>query len=227
LVALPETQTLPDGTVVELKSGAKIVANYSDQFRRVLLEHGEAHFQVAHQSRPFVVTAGNVEFRAVGTAFNVQVAAAEVELLVTEGQVAVDKPAVASATEATAVPAASVAMTNLATIVAGNRVVVTRDSGDHTTALTPIVILPAEISERLAWRIPKLDFTDTALADAVALMNRHSQLKLVIEDAELGKLLVSGLFRADRSDAFVRLLEANFDVRARQVGETTHLYRKR
>jgi ferric-dicitrate binding protein FerR (iron transport regulator) len=58
-------------------------------------------------------------------------------------------------------------------------------------------------------------------------MNRHNAVTLVIEDAELGTLPVSGLFRADRTEAFVRLLEANFEVRAEPIGRSIRLHRKR
>src|SRR5437660_1453063 len=71
VVLRPEKQILADGSVVELKSGAEIAVDFTGAYRRVALKRGEAHFQVAHQSRPFVVTAGPIEFRAVGTAFAV------------------------------------------------------------------------------------------------------------------------------------------------------------
>jgi transmembrane sensor len=57
----------------------------------VVLERGEAHFQVAkNPARPFVVVARGVEIRAVGTAFSVGLESTRVEVLVTEGQVAVE-----------------------------------------------------------------------------------------------------------------------------------------
>src|SRR5688572_10922626 len=92
-VVVPERQVLPDGSIVELKAGAKITVAFTEALRRVALTSGEAHFQLASNPlRPFVVTASEVEFRAVGTAFSVQLGAEAVELLVTEGEVAVDKP---------------------------------------------------------------------------------------------------------------------------------------
>jgi transmembrane sensor len=55
---------------------------------------GEAHFFVEKDpQRPFVVNAAGIDVRAVGTAFNVRIDPAAVEVLVTEGRVRVD-PAV-------------------------------------------------------------------------------------------------------------------------------------
>ena len=54
------------------------------------LVRGEAHFVVAADaSRPFVVSAGAVSVRAVGTEFVVRYSAREIGVLVTEGRVAV------------------------------------------------------------------------------------------------------------------------------------------
>ena len=252
-VVLPEKQTLPDGSVVELKSGAEIAVEFGASSRRVLLRRGTAHFSVAHESRPFVVAAGDVAFRAVGTAFGVQLADREVELLVTEGRVAVGAADEATekgsgSTTHVAAPRAQPAATpaewelvrsaNLTEsrpgalpsgllVPAGNRVVVGFAEQRAALLVPPTIVPPDELAERLAWRAPKLEFTETALAEAVALMNAHNRTQLVMKDAELGKLRVSGLFRADRATAFVRLLEVNFDVSTEERGDTIYLYRKR
>jgi len=87
IVDLPERQTLPDGSVVELKDDSKIYVAFTPGFRRVALVSGEAHFKVAkNKERPFIVVIGNVEVRAVGTAFSVQRGDASVEVLVTEAR---------------------------------------------------------------------------------------------------------------------------------------------
>ena len=53
---------------------------------------GEAYFTVAkNPGRPFVVAAGGVGVRAVGTAFNVRLDSDAVEVLVTEGRVQVSR----------------------------------------------------------------------------------------------------------------------------------------
>ncbi len=93
VVSRPEKRVLPDGSVVELKEGASIAVDFNAATRRVALQRGEAYFQVAgNPVRPFVVSAGSIEARAVGTAFTVQLGSSAVEVLVTEGRVAVVTP---------------------------------------------------------------------------------------------------------------------------------------
>ncbi len=222
-VVLPETRLLEDGSVVELKSGARLAVNFSETLRRVELEEGEAHFKVAHRpGRPFLVVVDTVEFRAVGTAFNVKLADAGIELLVTEGSVAIEKASAGPPDDFS--PAIPLPKTLLTTVSAGNHIVV---KPANEEVLTTTMVPPKEVSELLAWRAPRLEFTETPLALAIEMMNRHNRAQLVIEDDELGKLLVSGLFRADRLEAFVLLLETNFGVSAEQKEDVTFLRRKR
>lgn len=64
---------LSDGSVVHLNYGSRIryPQNFWGEIRGVVLS-GEAYFSVAHNpDKPFVVTTGNVNVRALGTEFNV------------------------------------------------------------------------------------------------------------------------------------------------------------
>ena len=109
------------------------------------------------------------------------------------------------------------------------------DAGRRVTVpLVPEMAAPeilsvssTEMTERLAWCGPRVEFKDTALADAVTLMNRHSKLRLSIDDPALAKLPVNGLFRVDNTETLVRLLEAGFGVQAERHGDTITLRKAR
>lgn len=90
----PRLVTLSDGTVVQLNTGSAVIEEFTAATRRVTLTRGEAHFAVAkNPARPFVVRAGNVDVRAVSTAFNVHLQSSAVDVLVTEGVVQLNKTA--------------------------------------------------------------------------------------------------------------------------------------
>ena len=75
---------LPDGSIVELDAQSEIAVNFEPSVRRVELVRGEALFKVQKDpNRPFIVRAGGVEVRAVGTAFDVRLGSAAVEVFVT------------------------------------------------------------------------------------------------------------------------------------------------
>lgn len=221
VISMPEQRRLPDGTTVELKSGAEIAVDFSAAWRRVRLVRGEAHFAVAkNPARPFVVDASGVSLRAVGTAFAVKLEENSVDLLVTEGRVSVDHPAAQSVTTTTASLEKP-----LAFVDAGQQV----DVAANAAASGPLqvrTVAAEELAARLAWRIRRAEFSGTPLSEVVALLNRYTKERFVIDDAELARVPLSGLFRLDDSEAFVHLLETGFDVKAENRGANVIVLRK-
>lgn len=236
-VAQPERLVLEDGSTVELRPGAVVDVRYDDAMRRVILAGGGARFHVAKShERPFVVVAGGVEARAVGTAFTVQLGAEQVEVLVTEGRVAVEKTA-PEKTEAedtapltiAADPPGMIAPA-LAMLAARECIVVktapaaSADEPAHAV----VTLTPAEINARLEWLVPRIEFSATPLAEAVAMINRFPQLpdgsanaRLVLapELSHLASEPVSGIFRADNIETFVHLLGLNMDIEGERHGD--------
>ena len=203
-----ERARLADGSTLELNTASAARVQFTAAERRVELESGEAHFEVAHDTaRPFVVSAGGVTVRAVGTAFNVRYVSGAVEVTVTEGKVTVG-PAV-SATGATLVAANQRLALPLA----------------PAAAPTPVIepLAPADVRAVLAWQRRVTDFSDTPLSEVTARFNRHNVLQLVITDPALGSRRIGGIFALDDVEAFVRLLERDGIIRAERQGDTIRL----
>lgn len=225
VVAQPERRTLPDGTRVELKPGAQIAVDFRGALRRVALRSGEAHFQVTkNPERAFVVDAGGMEFRAVGTAFAVQLSGTKVEMLVTEGRVAVE--AAQPITSAASPAAESPTPKSLAMVDAGSSVALDLGRVADVAAVEVTQVSSAESGERLAWRVPRIELSDTPLAAAVAALNRHSAVTLEVGDAALNKVSISGVLRADNVEPLLRMLEENYQIRADRVGPDKIVLRK-
>jgi transmembrane sensor len=72
----------------------------------------------------------------------------------------------------------------------------------------------AEFERRLSWRHRRIVFSRTPLSEAVAEMNRYNFRRLVVADASIASVAVSGSFQSDNLEAFVRLLAEGFDVAA-------------
>lgn len=209
----PEKLTLADGSVVELNEGGRIQTDFTPGERRVRLTAGEALFTVTkNPARPFIVEAGAVSVRAVGTAFDVRRGSAEVEVLVTEGKVRLERPATGDRPTAPT------------PLVAGQRAVI--DAVDLARAPHISSILPAEFEHDFAWRAVRLDFANMPLTEVVAEFNLRNTQQLVIADIETGKLRLGGTFRADNVDGFVRLLEATLGVTAERRSDGSILLRR-
>ncbi len=215
-----ERHALPDGSIVELKDGSRMTFDFSAERRQVRLS-GEGHFIVAKDAaRPFVVEAGGVAVRAVGTEFNVRVEADAVEVLVTEGRVRVRPPSAKPALEA----AAEVLRDEGAPLVTAKQ----RVRVGLTAAAIPQVsdVSPTDIAEALAWQAARLQFFDTPLTAAVAEFNQRNRVQLILGDAELQHLRIGGTFRVNNVEGFVRLLEVTLDLRSEVRGANEIVLRR-
>ena len=222
----PRFLRMPDGSMVELNDGSSVTQHFTPTLRLVRLTRGEAHFTVATDSRrEFIVEVGSVAVRALGTAFNVRLEGASVEVLVTEGHVRVTPAAneAATATDTTTplreTPIAPV-------LTAGQRTIVAISTVPEPSVAVVETLASAEIDRRLAWQTSRFAFDATPLSEVVARFNAHAArpngtLHLTVEDAELGALRISGRVRGDNISSFVDALESSFGVRAerRENGE--------
>ncbi|MFT3761290.1 MAG: FecR domain-containing protein [Pseudoxanthomonas sp.] len=202
------TIALGDGSRVTLSSDSRIAVAFSRARRHIELQRGEAFFEVAKDaSRPFVVAVDRRRATAVGTRYAVRRETAGMRVVVAEGTVRLDADAAGGqpAQPGTLLPAGSIA-------VAGAGGVLVRSAG-------------IEDAEReLDWRSGYLNFRDTPLAEAAAEFNRYSARKLVVADPDAAALRIGGSFRWNNVEAFARLLERGFPLRAEADGERIVLH---
>lgn len=217
LLEAPERQFLSDGSTVEMKDGARIEVDYRTRERRVVLTEGEALFEViSSPDRPFVVTVGQIEVRALGTAFSVSLTEGSVNVLVTKGTVRVDQ------TVPSAQPHA------LATVTANNRVSVPKAEalGGGVSSLPVEAVSETEMAELLAWRIPRIEFSGTRLSEALPLINRYSPTRLTLADPSLGDVQLSGSLRPDRVKPLLLLLKNEFGIEGEANGSDEIVLRR-
>lgn len=225
-----ERDVLADGSVVALNADTELRVSLRAHERKVVLVRGEAHFSVAHDTRrPFVVSAGNVVVRAVGTAFNVRLAPTAVEVLVTEGTVAVGQPAGAPASaEMPRADPGQRARRSPTLVTVNERMVVANARPEARSELpAPTVerIDPDLIRQALSWQERMIVFSETPLREVVAQFNRRNRLQLVLGDAAVAEQLVGGTFAANNVDGFIRLLESSGKITAERRDENTIVLR--
>jgi transmembrane sensor len=204
------TVDLTDGSTLLLNNGSEVDVDFGSGERRVNLHQGEVHFSVVKDAaRPFIVAAGSIRVRAVGTAFNVRRNPGAIEVVVTEGKVHVSR-ADADSVEAVYLVAGESTTVNL----------------DGVAPLAVARLAPEDYRGKLAWKAPQLNFVDTPLADAVAQFNRYSRVQLEIGDPELASRPVGGGFTADQAENFANTLLATEQVRLERVSDTHIILRK-
>lgn len=184
---------LADGSVAAINTASKIEVALAERRRSVVLDRGEAWFQVAKDpTRPFVVEAGRVRVQAVGTAFSVRRRDNGAEVLVTEGVV----EAWADGAE-------------------GNRVRLTAGQSAFiadNAAIERAAAVPSSVDRKLAWRSGKIDLLGETLSGAIAEFNRYNQRQIVLADPALGSEQFDGVFRTDDPEGFAIAVKSALDV---------------
>jgi len=204
-VVHPDARRLPDGSVVELNAGAQFAYNFTGTERDVSLTKGEALFSVAHDKvHPFIVAAGGIKVRAVGTAFNVRLRSDAVDILVTEGRVKVDVPG----------------SDEPIYVAAGERTTVAMENGSMEDGSGPMEVNHAsadEVRQELAWHSQRIEFTHAPLSEVVEIFNRENALKIRIGDGSIRDLQITGIYWADDPEGFLRLLKSGLDLRTERM----------
>lgn len=197
---------LTDGSAVTLNTDTAIRTAFDGRMRRVDLLRGEALFDVAKDpARPFVVVAGDVRVRAVGTSFSVRAHAdGQVGVIVREGVVEVWRGAEGKPVRLAAEHAMQVA-------VAG--------------ALAPASVGAPAVDRAMAWRQGQIDLDGLTLGQAVDEFARYSDRRIVIDDPSIARLKMTGLFSASDPDGFAKAAALSLGLQARTEADGVRLSR--
>jgi transmembrane sensor len=202
---------LEDGSSVELNQGAVVTASFNAAERRTALVAGEAFFTVAkNPERPFVVEVGGIEVRAIGTAFSVRRESSAIDVLVTEGRVAVTRK---DGTQEAQVE-----------VSAGQR------ATQQLSATAPSAVVsaaPQAIAQHLNWQPQLLDFSGAPLGVAIEELNRRNRVQLVLGDPELATMPIVASIRSNNVEGFVRFLESSPRLIVERRSDTEILLRRR
>ena len=222
-VAGLQTMHLSDGSTVFLGPDSIVLEQFTPAERRVILQRGGAHFEVAkNPARPFVVRAGVVDVSAVGTAFNVMLQKETVEVLVTEGRVGVvprEKP------NNQDTPIAAAIETPI--LQAGQRAIVAAPTAEIPDPVVQIsTVSSAEMAHALLWQEQLLRLGGSTLVELAAEFQQQTGRRVVLGDPALEDLRIGGFFRKNDLDGFVGLLEANYGVVVEHTKDGGFILRK-
>lgn len=188
---------LADGSFIQLNTDTRLREQVTARARTVMLDSGEAYFEVAHDAaHPFVVEAGSSRITVLGTRFSVRRDGDRVAVLVVEGRVKVESLPAGGA--AAGQPSGAVLARNDTAVSGdGEPLRVARDQ-------------PDQVARQLGWRQGKLFFDQTTLEQAAREFNRYNRVKLVVADPAAAQVRIGGSFNANNVDGFARLLEQGF-----------------
>ena len=183
------TEQLPDGTRVTLNTKTALQVRYGHGRREVVLQHGEAMFDVIHDTaHPFVVTVGDGSVTDLGTRFAIRDDSGTAIVTLLQGRVEI------ASRDA-------------------RRELTPGEQARYGARIAGISVRKVDPTAVTAWLHGRLDFNGMPLGRAIADANRYSAVKLRLGDPKLADMPVGGSFRAGDNAAIAEALSAVFPVR--------------
>jgi len=179
---------LSDGSRVTLDTQSAIRGEFGPERRHIRLIKGRAHFEVAAESRPFVIDTETASVTTAAATLDVTNDRSQTDVGVVSGDADL-KPVFQDA---------------VVHIPGGRRA--TFGNAGQVGAVAPF----AASSTR--WTAGMLSFENAPLASVVAAANRYSDKPIVLADPSLGELKFTGTFKAADTADLARMIAAMFDL---------------
>lgn len=179
-----EDITLPNGTRVQLDSGAAMSWSETEAKSRVRLHGGVAVFETtAEAERAFVVEAGVLEVRPIGTVFAVSAEGSGWSALVESGQVRVSLPDSGA-----------------------SRLIGPNEAASVEGASGQLSSAAIDVERTLAWRNGVLDFKNAPLAEVVGTLERYRPGRILLLNEEAASQEFDGVLSLDDIDGALQIV---------------------
>lgn len=208
-----EVVALADGSKLSLDADSAVSVRFTPSRRELVLRKGRARFSVAKDPlKPFAVTAAGKTVVAVGTEFSVERLGGQVRVILFEGKVSVLTRPSPIGTPAP-MPVGRARQPADTVLKPGGELII-------ADAAPVAQLTAADLSRSLSWEGGQLIFKNEPLGAAVERVNRYADHRIEVEDGA-AEVLVSGVFTAGDTEAFLGGVTAVFPVRARTTGGVT------
>ncbi|WIO74921.1 FecR domain-containing protein [Porticoccaceae bacterium LTM1] len=202
-----KTIDLDDGSQVVLNTATQLLVDYSSSARRIVLERGEAYFDVAKDStRPFSIELGDQEVTVLGTAFSIWRQPEQFTLAVSDGVVAIHRRS------DSVVPGAPILEPR-----GEERVELPGRNQRRVSAGTVVEFFvdqqklvayhSEDIDQIQDWRTGMIHFENSPLDQVVRELNRYSGKKILIEDRSIMGLELYATVKVDHINEALFVIE--------------------
>lgn len=180
--------TLPDGTVINLNTCSRLTypESFSGKSREVFLD-GEAYFDVAHDKRhPFIVRAGELKIRVLGTKFNVNASTLVPQIT------------------ATLIEGSIEAVTGKKNILMKPNQQLKYDTSSGRVSLTELT----NASREIRWTQNVWVLSDTPLLDICQRLEQQFNIKIIIMNDELiGKSFTGEFYTNESLESILKTMQ--------------------
>lgn len=192
-------ELLPDGSTISLDAKSNIQIEYFKNKRKVLLQNGQALFEVAKdKDRPFIITAGKTSIEVVGTKFEVINLDNITTVSVLEGIVKVGF-----------IRNILLPIQDITLLEKGEKIII--DNAGKVDYLGK-----TEIQEIAPWRNDELIFRKIALKDAFKSFARYQDIEAEFITKDIANSLFSGKFNTKEIDKFLFAIQKIYPIKIKK-----------
>jgi len=186
-----QTITLSDGSTIDLNTATRLHARISPLQRNIILDTGEAIFDVQHERvRSFNVRTEALFIRDIGTRFNVRLQNDVVSVAVLQGAVEINGERMDEGYQRWYQP------------------------GVGLSSLQPI-----DATEIEAWTQGRLIFRQAPVKEVVSELERYHSVHFVFAEPSIANATLSGTFDTDDLDLFLNSLEKILPVKISRLSD--------
>jgi transmembrane sensor len=183
------TLALADGSHVRLDTDSRIRVHFRRGLRSVVLDRGQALFDVAHRSdEPFEVKVGKTEIHDLGTLFDVRKTKETVQVTLIDGSIAIGG------------------------LDARQPVLTLRPGQQITTGVGATQAQSVDASRFTSWTTGRLVFEDLPLQEATAEINRYADHKITLAAGGVESIRVTGTFNTNDPGSFASAVAKLYDL---------------
>ncbi|WP_418187480.1 FecR family protein [Aliarcobacter lanthieri] len=197
---------LPDGTKISVDTNTKLSVSYFNNRRKVLLENGQAFFEVAKdENKPFIIDSGKTKIEVVGTKFEVRNLDNITTVNVKEGAVKVSFDT-------------SLIRPNkdISILKQGDKVIISDIGVLQYIGKTPI-------EEIAPWEHDEIIFSKTTLKEAFKSFSRYQNLEIEFKNKKFEDKLFSGKFNTLEVDRFIFAIQKIYPVKVIKNGNKVEI----
>lgn len=192
-------ELLPDGSTISLDAKSNIQIEYFKNKRKVLLQNGQALFEVEKdKDRPFIITSGKTSIEVVGTKFEVINLNESTTVSVLEGIVKVGY-----------IRNILLPIQDVTLLEKGDKIII-----DNTGKIN--YLGKTEIQEIAPWRNDELIFRKITLKDAFKNFARYQDIEAEFITKDIENSLFSGKFNTKEIDKFLFAIQKIYPIKIKK-----------
>lgn len=194
------TVTLPDQSKVWMNSNSKLIYSTGKNNTREVKLIGEAFFKVfKDKSRPFIVSANNIQVEVLGTSFNVNARAGSdiIETSLVEG---------------------SVKLTGAE--LSQDYYLRPNEKAIYSNSLKNLKIQSTDNEVETAWKDNKLQFKSERFVDVVKRLEEWYGVNIISKCPNIENDLMSGAFKGESLETVLKTIAIQYKIRYNNKGDT-------